>query len=451
MASLFLVRNDDPRFAQTALAEARAVLSEQGFPEPSELGLPGWTLLHAGHIIAGPPAILQRGDDLVAVAGTLVADGKMGDAALAALLDMDPLALDWDRLGGQFVALVRRNGRNFLFGDYFSAFQLFHDTDDRVFATAFLAAARALPRLSFDAQGVYELVFNVMPVGDDTVFEQLRTLSPNSVVELTATGTVRHSVAKPLPVVPSNDALPDRIARHRDRLLGIVGAHVDALGGNVRAPLSGGLDSRLVLAALRNRGCAPHVYVYGVPDDEDVVIARQIGDTLGFPIEWLDKEDGTVPPDAFADLVDRNYRQYDGLPTFGNIFDNGTNGTAQLARHADGALAVSGAVARSTAISSTSPTAASPRTISRRPSSRASPPPTPPTASTRAASSTPSPARSAHRSPRLMQPASSHATALSRSTPASAVAPCLVARSALRRGSAPISCPFSTIASWRRR
>ena len=251
MASLFLIRNDDPRFAEAALGEARAVLGEQGFPEPTELALPGWTLLHAGHIIAGPTSLLQRGDDLVAVAGTLVADGKMGEAALAALLAMDPLALDWDRLGGQFVALVRRNGQNFLFGDYFSAFQLFHDTGDRVFATPFLAAARALPRLSFDAQGVYELAFNVMPVGDDTVFEQLKTLSPNSVVELTATGTVRHSIAKPLPAAPSHNALPDRIARHRDRLLAIVGAHVDALGGNVRAPLSGGLDSRLVLAALR--------------------------------------------------------------------------------------------------------------------------------------------------------------------------------------------------------
>ncbi|MFL9841319.1 asparagine synthase C-terminal domain-containing protein [Sphingomonas sp. ST-64] len=342
MANLFLVRNDDPRFAKAALHEARAVLGEQGFPAPTELALPSWTLLHAGHIVAGPPTLMQRGDDLVAIAGTLVADGKLGQPALAALLDMDPLALDWDRLGGQFVALVRRQGRTFLFGDYFAAFQLFHDTQDRSFATAFLAAARAQPRLSFDAQGVYELVFNVMPTGDDTIFEQLKTLSPNVVVELTADGVVRHAIAKPLPDAADALPLPERIAQHRDRLLDIVGAHVDALGGNVRAPLSGGLDSRLVLAALRARGCAPHIYVYGVPADEDVVIAHAIGAELGFPVEWLDKEDGRVPPDAFPELVDRNYRQFDGLPTFGNLFDNGTNGAAQLARHADGALAVSG-------------------------------------------------------------------------------------------------------------
>lgn len=342
MASMFLVCTDDARFAEAALGEARAVLSEQGFPAPAQLALPGWTLLHAGHIIAGPPSLLQRGDDLVAVAGTLVADGKMGEAALVALLAMDPLALDWNRLGGQFVALVRRKGRTFLFGDYFSAFQLFHDTDDRVFATTFLAAARALPRLSFDAQGVYELAFNVMPVGDDTVFEQLRTLSPNSVVELTATGAVRHAVAKPLPDAPSDLPLAEMIVRHRERLRAIVEAHVDALGGNVRAPLSGGLDSRLVLAALRDRGCAPQLYVYGVPGDEDVVIAQAIGAALGFPVEWHDKQQAQIAPDAFAALVDRNFHQFDGLPTFGNIFDNGAHGSAQRARHADGALAVSG-------------------------------------------------------------------------------------------------------------
>ncbi|MFN3435672.1 MAG: hypothetical protein ACK4ZY_14875, partial [Sphingomonas sp.] len=110
--------------------------------------------------------------------------------------------------------------------------------------------------------GVYELAFNVMPVGDDTVFEQLRTLSPDSVVELTATGAVRHAVAKPLPDVASDLPLPELIARHRERLRAIVGAHVDALGGNVRAPLSGGLDSRLVLAALRDRGCAAYLCLW---------------------------------------------------------------------------------------------------------------------------------------------------------------------------------------------
>ena len=117
-----------------------------------------------------------------AVAGTLTCDGKMGAPALEALLAMDEP--DWDRLGGQFVALVHRAGRTRLFTDYFGAFQLFHDAEMRLFSTSLLSAAHALPRLSFDPQGVYEFAFNVVPIGDDTVFAELKTLGPDRIVTL---------------------------------------------------------------------------------------------------------------------------------------------------------------------------------------------------------------------------------------------------------------------------
>lgn len=342
MSGLFLARNDGSDFAAAALAGARDAFSAQGFTKPAEHALPGWSLLHFPYIIGGPEGVLVRGGDLAVAAGTPVVDGKFGHAALEILLGMNPLALDWSRIGGQFVALVRRGERTFLFGDYFSAFQLFHDTGDRLFSTALLAAAQAMPRLSFDPQGVYELAFNVMPIGDDTVFAELKTLSPFSVIELTAQGVIRHPVEKPLPVAPSKLPLAEQIERHRTPLAAIVGAHVEQFGNQVRSPLSGGLDSRLVLAALREAGCRPELYVYGLPGDEDVEIAQAMGKACGFDVAWTDKYAETPPPDAFPELVERNFHQFDGLPTFGNIFDNGAHGAAQLARHAGGALAVSG-------------------------------------------------------------------------------------------------------------
>lgn len=342
MSGLFLARNDGSGFTASAMEAARRAFAAQDFPAPAEHQLPGWSLLHFPYIIGGPEGVLVRGDDLAAAAGTPVIDGKFGTAALEALLGMDPLALDWNRIGGQFVALVRREGRTFLFGDYFSAFQLFCDTGDRLFSTSLLAAADAMPRLSFDPQGVYELAFNVMPIGDDTVFTELKTLSPFAVIELTPQGTVRHRVEKPLPTAPSHEPLAEQIERHRAPLAAIVGAHAAQFGDHVRSPLSGGLDSRLVLAALREAGCRPELYVYGLPGDEDVEIAQAMGKACGFEVTWTDKYAETPPPDAFPGLVTRNFHQFDGLPTFGNIFDNGAHGEAQLARHAGGALAVSG-------------------------------------------------------------------------------------------------------------
>lgn len=344
MAGFFLVQTRDPAFAEPAMAAARAQFARHGFAGCTEHALPGWQLLHAPYVLGGPETLLVDGDDLVAVAGTLTCDGLMGRAALQALLGMADLPKpDWSRLGGQFAALVRRAGRTFLMTDYFAAFQLFHDPDLRFFSTSLLAAAQALPRLSFDAQGVYEFAFNVVPTGNDTVFAELKMLGPDVIAELGSDGVTLHAAPKPLPEASVAMPLAERLGAHRDRLLAVVGDHVAAFGDNVHCPLSGGLDSRLVLAALRASGCRPRVYVYGGPQSSDVRIAREIAAAEGFAIEWTDKEAWrTLAPDAFAAQVETNFQVYDALPNYGELFENGANAAAREARHRGGALAVSG-------------------------------------------------------------------------------------------------------------
>lgn len=342
MAGLFLIRANDAAFADAACAEARAQYRLHGFGEPVETGFPGWRLLHWPHIIGGPESLLQAGDDLVAVAGTLVVDGKMGRPALEALLAGDPERLDWSRLGGQFVALVRKAGRTFIFTDFFAAYQLFHDPEHRVFSTSLLAAAKALPALRFDMQGVYEFAFNVVPIGDDTVFADLKLLPPDRMIELTPEGVRTHPLEKPLPGAPDRQPIDERIARHREKLAAIVGAHARPFGDAVNCPLSGGIDSRLLLAALRAAGSNPHCYVYGEAGEGDVMIAQAIGAAEGFAVDYVDKDRPRPDPDRFSELVARNFHQFDAMPTYGNIFDPGGYAEARDLRHAGGALAASG-------------------------------------------------------------------------------------------------------------
>jgi len=342
MAGLFLVSTRDPQFAASALAGARRQFALHGFSGLSEHALPGWRLLHAPYILGGPESLLVRGDDLVAVAGTLTCDGKFGRAALEALLDMVDRT-DWSRIGGQFVALVRSRGRTLLFTDYFGAFQLFHDAERRLFSTSLLSAVAALPKVSFDPQGVYEFAFNVVPIGDDTVFSELKMLGPDKVAELGVEGVALHDAAKPLPEAPRAMPELERLAVHRERLLSAVEHHADEFAGRIFCPLSGGLDSRLVLAALRARGVMPSLYVYGGPESADVAIGREIAAGEGVAIDWLDKEAWRdVPPDAFPEQVEANFHAYDGLPNYGELFENGANAFAREARHAGGALSVSG-------------------------------------------------------------------------------------------------------------
>ncbi|MGQ0588529.1 MAG: hypothetical protein ACT4N8_03205 [Sphingosinicella sp.] len=344
MAGLFLVRASDRGRADAAFDAARAQFGLSGFSGLSDFELPGWRGFHAPHILGGPDSLHRDGADFIAVAGTLTYDGLMGRPALAAMLRDTALpSPDWSRIAGQFVALIHRGGRSFLLTDYFAAFQLFHDEGRTLFSTSLLAAAQAVPRLSFDPQGVYEFAFNVVPIGTGTVFSELRTQSPYEAVELVEDGTVVHDIGKPLPDAAAQLPLEERLAAHRDRLLAVVGDHVRFFGDKVFCPLSGGLDSRLVLAALRAEGCRPTVYVYGDANSADVRIARTIGAAEGFEVEWLDKEGAReLTPDEFPEQVERNFHQYDGLPNYGELFENGANAAARDARHAGGALSVSG-------------------------------------------------------------------------------------------------------------
>lgn len=343
MGALFLVRTNDPGFADGAMTAARAQFALHGFSNCAEKALPGWRLLHAPHIIGGPDCLYEQGDDLVAVAGTLTFDGLMGRPALQALLaSAEVPEPDWSRLGGQFAAIVRKSGRTFLLTDFFAAFQVFHDEGMRLFSTSLLAAAKAQKRLSFDSQGLYEFAFNVFPIGNDTIFAELKTLGPDTVVELGDQGAIAHRTAKPLPERAEDMGMDERIARHRDRLSEVVAGHVRQFGDRIFCPLSGGMDSRLVLAALRAQGCRPGIFVYGAPDDADVEIAKAIGAAEGFEVAALDKEAHPVAPDQFPEIVERNFHEYDALPNYGELFENGMNAAARDARHQNGALSASG-------------------------------------------------------------------------------------------------------------
>lgn len=342
MAGLFLTHGRTPE-AHALAARAEAQFAASGFGEPTALTLPGWQVRHWGYAKGGHDTLLVDGDDFAAIAGTMTVDGHMGREALARLIAMLPDgAIDWQRVAGQFVALVRSAGRTWLFTDFFAAFQLFRSEDDAVLSTSLLAALDALPRLRFDAQGVYEFAFNVVPVGDDTVFEEQKLLGPGTLLELTGGGTRAHPLAKPLPDRTDSRPLAERLVTHRDLLARTVEDHVRAFGDAIHCPLSGGLDSRLLLGAFRASGAAPHVYVYGPAASEDVRIARAIAAAEGFDIEWIDKEAAPLPPDAFAEQVAANFVSFDALPTFGNIFDNGGHLAARDHRHAPGGLAASG-------------------------------------------------------------------------------------------------------------
>lgn len=346
MGGLFLQKEQpdgDGEHGAAGLAQARAQFGRHGFTRFNEIEAGRFRGFHAEPAHGGPDSFLRRGKDFVAVAGTLAYDGLIGAPALARLLDEFRFPFtDWDRLAGEFILLVHRAGESFLITDFFAAFHLYHDDADTLFSTSFLAAAACFERVDFDPQGVYEFAFNVFPTGNDSVLKQLKRLGPRTQLQLSP-AVKRISVTKKLPAESSDMRLEERIERSAAQLRSVFRPFVESYGNRIQTPLSGGLDSRLALALLRDAGVQPHVYVYGPPGSSDVAVARTIAEGEGFELEVFNKAAAAqVSPDDFAELVDRQFHETDALVTDGSLFDNGGNAIARHRRQEGGQLAVSG-------------------------------------------------------------------------------------------------------------
>lgn len=342
MAGFHLTR-DGPE-AEARIASGRARFEAHGFTRFTPIVTPDHRGFHVGYIHGGPETFAQVGEDFAAVAGTLVYDGAIGGAALERLLAEFRFPFtDWSRLSGQFALLVRKGGRAFMLSDYLGTFQLFHDEAFDTISTSLMASVEAQPAVHWHEQGVYEFAFNVFPVGDDTVFREVRRLGPFVQLELGADQVVQCTVAKPLTNAPESMPIDERLRRNAAALTRVVRPFVDAFGDRMQVPLSGGIDSRLALAVLRAHGVRPHVYVYGTPEDEDASVARAVGAAEGFAVEVFNKPAfAAIVPDQFAGIVAGNFDETDALVTDGGLFDNGGNAHARHARNLDGQCAVSG-------------------------------------------------------------------------------------------------------------
>jgi hypothetical protein len=342
MGVWYICRNDGR--APARLAQAREQFRRHGHPPPRDLKTPHFVGLASPHIYPTVPTFAQVGDDFIAVAGTLFYRGQSGEAALKALLaDYEPPFAGWKDVLGHFAALIFKRGRLFAFTDWSAAFHLYQSEDRSVFSTSFLSTAGSLDNLSFKPQAVYEFVFTGTPLGTDTVFNEITRPSCTEELEL-GTTIQSHQSPRTLAAPETTETMDQTLARIAGSLRHAFAVPARHFATNMQTPLSGGFDSRLVLALLMEQGAKPHVYVYGRDADDDVVIARHIAAKEGFPLEVFDKSGkGKIAPDAFAEIVQHNFHEMDGTPMGGGLFDGGGNSRARHDRAKSGAIATSGA------------------------------------------------------------------------------------------------------------
>ena len=343
MGGFFLVCIGPHENRQDEVARLQGAFAELGFAPPE-------IVKAEEYVFAAYPKFQSRSaglkrypnGDYAFVCGTCLFEG-VGLAPAALLYNAAPThsALS-EEFMGHYASVVRKNGRTEIKLDGFGGYHIFYNLEARIVSSSFYAICSVLPSLTLSQQGACEYVFNGVVSGDETLFTEVKLAPIHARIVV---GSQALEVVRPRLRVSRTYTSATRDASLRDSIALLdryFGAVARSFGDRVRCALSGGYDSRLILACLRRHGVKPSVYVYGRARENDVEIAQEIARAEGFPLDVIDKDDRPViPPSEFAETARRNFLATDGYG-YAGIFHNGAE-TEESARRVFGdTIAING-------------------------------------------------------------------------------------------------------------
>lgn len=274
--------------------------------------------------------------------GTCFYKGLFGNQALQSIFeDYTRGHLLYQNIEGNFAILIRSNDRLVLFSDLFGNYRIFRDKDSNIYSSSFLSLESVLDTKTPSNQEIYEFIFTGAFYGGSTIFKEIELLDSHFVWSLMPEEKkIRRQAAMDhsLRNLPLEQAVPIVC----ENLIGYFQMLHHEFGDDIISALSGGYDSRLLLAAMRHVGISPILYVYGSSESSDVKIAHQIAQGEGLALECIDKSAyPRIQKDNFPAHVLTTFSALDGFSNEG-IFNNGSDLQTRLQRTRHSPLQING-------------------------------------------------------------------------------------------------------------
>jgi hypothetical protein len=317
--------------------QLQEAFAELGFASPRMVGSERCIVAAYPSFQSGSAALTHYPNgDFIFVCGTCLSDRGIGAAAAAGLYD------GGDEPMGHYAAVFNKSGRTEIRLDRFGGYHLFYNLDVGIVSSSFYAICSVLRRLTLSHQSACEYVFNGVVSGNETLFREV-ALAPVQATIVVGSGGLE-VVRPPLRVtrVFNSEGRAASLNHSIELLDRYFAVATQSFGDRVNCALSGGYDSRLILACLRRHGAKPRVHVYGSRPEKDVRFAREIARRECFPLDVIDKsERPIIPPAAFVEAARQNFLAADGYH-YAGIFHNGAEIEESARRVRGNAIAFNG-------------------------------------------------------------------------------------------------------------
>lgn len=147
------------------------------------------------------------------------------------------------------------------------------------------ALAAGLATLEPDADSLLEMEMAGFTTGDTTVHKSISQIGPGMFARIDAAGAI--AIHRYHRYRPTGATAEGELGAVLDRVFAELVARLD--GNRVLVPISGGLDSRLVLAKLKEHGCrALESFSYGMKGNIDALAGREVAERLGVPWRFVE-------------------------------------------------------------------------------------------------------------------------------------------------------------------
>ncbi|WP_240922447.1 asparagine synthase [Oleiagrimonas sp. C23AA] len=250
--------------------------------------------------------------------------------------------LDEGALRGNFALFLSTGDHTWLLNDALGFVRIHASSDGRFFTTSWLAACAYLPTRELDPGSAVEYVLLGAVHSRHSVVRGVSLLPIGHAKDLVRRTSWQRFPDGLVPPSVNFDSLPEALRAVGEHLTTVSKEVATAFPNKINTALSGGFDSRLIVAGLLAAGIRPNLFVYGAPDFPDVAIASAVASSVGLTLETINKAE------INRGLCELDIRElelsalfFDGLPSDG-IDDPGADRNTRLRQTAEGNIALNG-------------------------------------------------------------------------------------------------------------